>query len=106
MVILKLVAEITPHKKKEFLQAMQSLVVAAPAEEGCLERVVYQRIDDEYSFCCLETWKSQQSLEAHLSTDHFKALLGAMQVLGELKEFSRNLSCPANGTTEEVKRNS
>lgn len=100
MVLLKIAVEIKPQKRTEFLQAMQSLILAAPRELGCLERFVYQRIDDENAYCCLEVWESQEKMVAHLNTDRFKALLGAVQVLGEMKELSQNTLCPTNVRVE------
>lgn len=93
MVLLKIAVAIKPQKRTEFLQAMQSLVLAAPPEAGCLERVVYQRIDDENAYCCLEVWESEEKISAHRCTDRFKALLGAVQVLGEIKELKQNVLC-------------
>jgi quinol monooxygenase YgiN len=100
MILLKIAVEIKPQKRTEFLQAMQSLILAAPPEPGCLERVVYQRIDDENAYCCLQVWESQEKMAAHLSTDRFKALLGAIQVLGEMKELSQNALYSANAKGE------
>lgn len=100
MVLLKIAVEIKPQKRTEFLQAMQSLVLAAPPEPGCLERVVYQRLDDENAYCCLEVWDSREKMTAHLRTDRFKALLGAVQVLGEMKELSQNMFFPADALEE------
>lgn len=94
MVLLKIVVVIKPQKRTEFLQAMQSLILAAPPESGCIERAVYQRIDDENAYCCLQVWESQEKMAAHIGTDRFKALLGAVQVLGEMKELSQNALCP------------
>lgn len=96
MVLLKIAVAIKPQKRTEFLQAMQSLLLSAPPEPGCLERAVYQRIDDENAYCCLQVWESQEKMAAHLSTDRFKALLGAVQILGEMKELSQNALCPTN----------
>ena len=100
MVLLKILVAIKPQKRTEFLQAMQSLVLAAPPEPGCIERVVYQRIDDENAYCCLEVWESEEKMAVHLCTDRFKALLGAVQVLGEMKELSQNALCPTEAKSE------
>lgn len=98
MTILKITVAVKPQKRTEFLQAMQSLVLAAPPEPGCLERAVYQRIDDENAFCCVQVWESEEKMVMHLSTDRFKALLGAVQVLGAMNELSQNVLSPLNAS--------
>jgi quinol monooxygenase YgiN len=90
MILLKIVIEIKPQKKTEFLQTMNSLILTAPPEEGCSKRTVYQRLNDENAYCCVQTWNSKEKLERYMSTDRFKALQGAMQLLGEVKELSMN----------------
>jgi quinol monooxygenase YgiN len=35
-------------------------------------------------FCYIEEWKSMPALEVHLQCERFKALFGAMKVLGEI----------------------
>lgn len=100
MTILKLTVLIKPQKRTEFLQAMQSLILAAPPELGCLERAVYQRIDDENAYCCVQIWESQEKMAAHVNTDRFKALLGAIQVLGEKNELSQSVLYPLKAKAE------
>jgi quinol monooxygenase YgiN len=35
----------------------------------------------------MEWWTNSKALEAHLKSEHFKSLLGAIEVLGELKNL-------------------
>lgn len=95
MFLLKIVVAIKPQKRTEFLQTMNSLILTAPPEEGCTKRAVYQRHNDENAYCYVQTWDAKEKLEAHVRTDRFKALLGAMQVLGEVKELSMDTLNPA-----------
>jgi quinol monooxygenase YgiN len=35
----------------------------------------------------MEQWTSSNALEAHLKSDHFRSVLGAIEVLGELENL-------------------
>ena len=111
MFLLKIVVAIKPQKRTEFLQTMNSMILTAPPEDGCRKRAVCQQHDDENVYCYMQTWDAKEKLETHVRTDRFKALLGAMQVLGEVKEMSMDTLNPAANFYEEsdtlnVRRNS
>ena len=52
---------------------------------GCKGCQVFEDIDQPNRFIILETWDSRQALDAHLLTEQFNALMGAVRVLGELE---------------------
>ena len=86
MIILKICGEISPGKRHEFEQAVLAMLrTMLPVKEMPL-RKLYQELGYQNRFCYLEEWASREKLEAHIQTDSFKALLGAMQVLGDITE--------------------
>ncbi|MFD0559400.1 putative quinol monooxygenase [Stackebrandtia endophytica] len=40
------------------------------ADPGCLEYTYYRDIDDDCRFICVEVWKDEASLRAHLAAPH------------------------------------
>jgi quinol monooxygenase YgiN len=73
---LQLVARhtIAAGKENEVLPPLPKLAAAALAEPGCLV-FEYRRLDDQRSYVLLERYASQEALDAHRETDHFKNLV-------------------------------
>jgi quinol monooxygenase YgiN len=73
---LQLVARhtIAARKENEVLPPLPKLAAAALAEPGC-PVFEYRRLDDERSYVLLERYASQEALDAHRETDHFKNLV-------------------------------
>ena len=46
---------------------------------------IYQALIEENLYCYLEQWESRQNLDAHIQTERFEMLIGAMKVLGEIQ---------------------
>ncbi|CAN0586319.1 unnamed protein product [Ectocarpus sp. 12 AP-2014] len=66
--------------------AMQPVVLNAISdsrnEPGCLVYEFAQLIDDAQAFRIYEEWESKEALDAHMQTDHFKALSEALEKAG------------------------
>ncbi len=71
IVVAKVVA------KKEAVQQLKSellkLINPTRNEEGCLNYVLHQDIDDPSVFIFYETWESAAFLEKHTQSDHYQA---------------------------------
>ena len=87
MVVIKVSAEIVPQKRQEFLQVIEAMIVKAHEYGEEFSRTIYEEIGRQNIFCYLEEWTSREALEAHLKTDRFQALIGAMEVLGQIQDF-------------------
>ena len=98
MTILKICGEISPGKRHEFEQAVQTMLKSTLPAKQMPVGTLYQELGQHNRFCYLEEWSSRERLEAYLQTDSFKALLGAMLVLGEITEAK----IIALGRTEEL----
>jgi quinol monooxygenase YgiN len=90
-VLLKIHLVISPNKRREFLRSIKELSGSqqnlSPKENGCITKSLYQFIDDENAFCYMEEWNSQRNMKRYLQSDIFRALIGAIKVLGEVKEW-------------------
>ena len=51
---------------------------------GCIDRSIFESMGTANRFLWIEKWTDLKSLEVYMNTDRFKALLGAIQVLGKL----------------------
>jgi quinol monooxygenase YgiN len=56
-------------------QALKDLVAPSRAEEGCVLYDACQMVEDRTQFVVLEEWASQEALEVHMKTPHFRGFL-------------------------------
>ena len=47
----------------------------------------YREVENENVLCVLEQWESQADLDAHLRSDNFRVLRGALKLLNERMEM-------------------
>jgi quinol monooxygenase YgiN len=94
MVSLEILVRIPSTHRQEFMQTFEIFSDKQKdhrqASSGaCLDRSIFECIGSPNCFLWIEKWADPQSLEAYMKTDRFKALLGAIQVLGELDVIHR-----------------
>jgi quinol monooxygenase YgiN len=58
---------------------------AGDRQRSCRRLRVLEAVDTPNQFFYLKQWTDQRLLDNYLKTNRFKALLGAIQVLGKLK---------------------
>lgn len=63
-----------PHTAEALGRALTTLLVPTRAEAGCLRYELVQRQDDPTEWTFLETWTSQEALDAHQRSPHIAAL--------------------------------
>ena len=70
--MLKVIAKVVvkPEKMEEAEILMKSLVPITQNEEGCISYEVFKETDKTDTYYFVETWKSKESLDQHLSNDH------------------------------------
>lgn len=70
-----IVAHLTlmPEFKDEITEAFAALVEGTRNEPGNVSYVLYQHTDDPLKFTFVEEWASQDAIDAHNGSDHFKA---------------------------------
>jgi quinol monooxygenase YgiN len=52
--------------------------------ESCLERRVYEECHLPTNLLLVEHWSDKSAMNSYLSSDQFRALVGAVKVLGKL----------------------
>lgn len=84
MVGLKILVQLTKDKRREFLQAFQFLTCKS---SDCIGRYLYEDVNADNRFLWMEQWTNSDALGAHLKSDHFRSVLGAIEVLGQLENL-------------------
>ncbi|MBK5722957.1 antibiotic biosynthesis monooxygenase [Dysgonomonas sp. Marseille-P4677] len=87
---LKIVAIITvkPEAINDILPIFQAVVQSSQEEEGCISYNLHQDIANPTKFIMLEEWESQDAINFHNNTDHFKIFKEASKDLIEKSEVS------------------
>jgi len=85
MVGLQIMVTIQSGNRQEFLQAIDMLYRQQTSHKDRARDYVFEAVDTPNQFFYLKQWTDRRMLENYLKTDRFRALLGAIQVLGKLK---------------------
>lgn len=62
-------------KREEITAALTKAATASREEEGCLSYAFHVNLENVDSYVSVETWKDQESLDAHFGTPHLAELL-------------------------------
>jgi quinol monooxygenase YgiN len=79
MADLQVVAVITAKAGSETLvgDALRALVQPVRSEQGCVAYDLFVSATDPATFVAIETWRSQDDLDAHLKSPHVQQALEA-----------------------------
>ena len=88
MIGLEILMHIPPKHRHELLQAFEIFSNKQKngheCTGGCIDRNIFESMGTANRFLWMEKWTDLDSLEVYMKTDRFRALLGAIQVLGKL----------------------
>ena len=62
----------------DFEKALQAVVEGTNKEEGNIAYEAHQDINNPLVYVIIEVWKSQEAINFHNETDHFKAFVAAI----------------------------
>ena len=85
MVGLQIIVTIQSGNRQEFLQAIEMLFSQQASHKDRAKDYVFEAVDTPNQFFYLKQWTNRRLLDNYLKTDRFRALLGAIQVLGKLE---------------------
>ncbi|MCI0673149.1 MAG: antibiotic biosynthesis monooxygenase [Myxococcaceae bacterium] len=77
-----------PEKQEELLQTLRSLAVEIQNQPGCTTCVLGQDVAGGPRFVLYLAWKDLASMEAGMSAEPFRVLLGASSTLSGAGNFS------------------
>ena len=89
MVGLEILVQIHTGKRQEFLQTSEWFQnqLTKTCTGTFVDLTVFEAVGKPNHFLWIEKWTGLQSLEVHMSTDRFRAIMGAIEVLGELEKL-------------------
>lgn len=99
MASFKIVIEINPAKRTEFLQAFEMIESDESFINDRSEVSIFEQVRVTNTFIWTESWPSYERLEQYFESNVFRMMLGAINVLGTLvyKKVCRNEEEMENG---------
>ena len=77
-------AQVEPDQRRELMQMCKSWIASNQLPTACLERRVYEDALSPTRLLLAEEWLDAAAMNSYLSSERFRALIGAIKVLGEL----------------------
>ena len=77
-------ARVELDQRRELMQMCKSWLLADQLPAACLERRVYEDATAPTNLMLVEEWLDRSAMNAYLSSERFRALIGAVKILGEL----------------------
>jgi quinol monooxygenase YgiN len=71
-----------PHRRAEVLEVLRSVQGPVLAQPGCAACRIYEEQGPEETIVLVERWESQAALEAHLRSESYRRILGAIELSG------------------------
>jgi quinol monooxygenase YgiN len=90
MIDVTIKMSVPADKRMEVLQTVKSLLGPIRNEPGCLSCHCSVDAESEHIIIFRQEWKTKKDLSAHLKSDHFSILLGAMKLLCNEPEIRFN----------------
>jgi quinol monooxygenase YgiN len=77
-------ARVEPDQCRELMQMCKRWLVSNQLPVACLERRIYEDAVSPTNLLLVEQWLDTAAMNSYLSSERFRALIGAVKVLGEL----------------------
>jgi quinol monooxygenase YgiN len=80
-------AEVEDDQRRELMQMCKSWIAFSPWPAACLERRVYEDAVSPTDLLLVEEWSNEEAMKSYLASERFRALIGAIKVLGGLQDL-------------------
>lgn len=77
-----------PDRRAEILKVFRSIQGPVRAQPGCAACHIYEEQGPEQAVVLIERWESRTALEAHLRSETYRRILGAIELSGGPPEIS------------------
>lgn len=81
MILLIMRMKVISEKRLELSQVIASLTGSIRTKKGCRRCDISQSMENENELCLIEEWDTLRSFRAHLKSELFKVIRGAMNLL-------------------------
>ena len=71
-----------PHRRAEVLELFRVVQGPVRAQPGCAACHIYEEEGPERAVVLVERWESRAALEAHLRSETYRRILGAIELSG------------------------
>jgi len=71
-----------PNRRIEVLEILRSVQGPVLAQPGCAACHIYEEQGPEPAVAFVERWESREALEAHLRSEMYRRVLGALELSG------------------------
>lgn len=90
-----------PGRAEALRDRLTRVAIASAAEPGVVRYVVNESVDTPGSFTLVEVYQSAQAFDAHLATDHVKAIIADLGDLAEPDpQILRTVTVPVTGSSK------
>ena len=86
MIGLVIRVQVEPHQRHELMQMFKETSRPDQLPASCSERRVYEESHLPTNLLLVEHWSDKAAMNSYLSSDQFRALIGAVKVLGKLMD--------------------
>ena len=86
MIVGTLKIQPAPDRRAEILEVLRAIQGPVLAQPGCVACHIYEEQGGEQSIVLVERWESQSALEAHLRSEAYRRVLGAVELSGSAPE--------------------
>jgi len=84
MVGLEILVRINPDKRAEFLQAFDLLTELDQQGDRRIDLELFEQVQEPNTFLWIEHWINDESLTSYYENNKYRALMGAIEILGQL----------------------
>jgi quinol monooxygenase YgiN len=77
-----------PDRRAEIMEVFRGIQGPVRAQPGCLACLIYEEQGPDAALVLVERWESQAALEAHLRSETYRRILGAIELSGGPPEIS------------------
>jgi quinol monooxygenase YgiN len=83
MILVIIRMKVLDGKRMELSQTISSLIGSIRTEKGCRRCDFCQSVENENELSLIEEWDTEGDFKAHLKSERFRVLRGAMNLLQE-----------------------
>ena len=80
-------ARVEPEHRHELMQMFKQTSQMNQLPAACLERRLYEEAISPTNLLLVEEWSDETAMNAYMSSERFRALIGAVKVLGGLVDI-------------------
>jgi quinol monooxygenase YgiN len=80
-------AEVEPDQRRELIQMCKNWLASNQVPKACSERRVYEDVILPTCLLLVEEWSNQEAMRSYLTSEPFRALIGAIKVLGNFVDL-------------------